>query len=662
MEDLSRQFVNSLQRDFMKLHTLLLSAAVLLLAQTSFAAEQSRAEKQRELIAILKSDAPPQDKAVPCKQLAVFGDKEAVPALAPLLSIKDLHSWARIALENIPGPEADAALREAMGKLEGNMLIGVINSIGIRRDAKAVDALASKLDDSNPEIVGASAAALGNISGSKAASALSSALPKASKQTVSYIAEGMIVCAEQFMNDGKYSDATKLYDAVRKADVPKQRWLEATRGAILARRSDGLPLLIEQLRSPERLEFGMALRTARELKGEAVTKALAVEMGRTGSDREVMLLLAISDRNDSEVFPILLNAAEKKNKGARAAALALLDRFGNVSAVPVLLSAAAEPDEEINTPAKATLTRMEGKAVDDALLKQLPNATGKKRQVLIELAALRRIEGAVPAVVPAVKDSDPGVRRAALATLSALGTEQHIGNLVTLLMSTKEAAERESIEQALTAIAGRAGAASLKHIAPLSKSDDPELRTTALHAYATVGGSEALAAVSKAVDDTDESVRDAAVGTLATWPNNWPDDSTVAEPLMNLIKSGKKRAHQVQGVRGYLLHIQENKKLSNPDKVAAIDSLLPLLKQSTERKLAVSALGNIPTGKSIQSLSTLATDPALAEEANLAIVTVASARSVEANKESRKTALEAVVGRTKNEATRKKATDALNKL
>src|SRR5437763_1340864 len=86
----------------------------LAIAQPSIAAvtgSESAADKQRKLIAILQSDAPPQDKAIPCKQLAIYGDKEAVPALAPLLANKDLASWARIALEAIPGPEADQALR-----------------------------------------------------------------------------------------------------------------------------------------------------------------------------------------------------------------------------------------------------------------------------------------------------------------------------------------------------------------------------------------------------------------------------------------------------------------------------------------------------------------------------------------------------------------------
>ena len=645
--------------------SVLATVLMLAVAHASFAAtKESAAEKQRKLIAILQSDAPPQDKAIPCKQLAIYGNKEAVPALAPLLANKDLASWARIALEAIPGPEAEEALRSAVPKLEGELLIGTINSIGVRRDAKAIDALAGKLKDGDVEVVAAAAAALGNIGGTKAAGALSQALSNSSKQTAPAIAEGCILCAEGFLTDGKFADATSLYDTVRKADVPKQRWLEATRGAILARQSAGLPLLLEQLRSPYKSEMGMALRTARELKGREVSEAIGAELDNATAERQVMLLLALADRKDAAVLPKLLQVAQKSQKPTRVATLTLLDRFSDPSAVPVLLDAAAEADADIAKPAKATLTRMEGKVVDSALLSTLNSKPSPKmRQAAIELAALRRVDAALPAVTSSLEDSDSGVRRAALNTLSTLGTEQQTDDLVRMLSKTQDADDREAIEKALTGICGRTGTKSLSQVLPLAKSKDSELRTIALRTLATIGGPEALAAVTSAVDDSDEEVQNEAVGTLSTWPNNWPEDGAVAEPLLSLVKSGKKRAHQVQGARGYLLYIQENKKLSNAEKVKAIDDLLPLLKGPTEKRLAISALGAIPTGKSLESLLNLAEDPALSEEASLAIVTVASAKKLEgASTELRQKALQTALDKSKAEATRKKAGDALKAL
>jgi HEAT repeat protein len=404
----------------------------------------------------------------------------------------------------------------------------------------------------------------------------------------------------------------------------------------------------------------MALRTARELKGREVTEAIGAEMDRAGSEREVMLLLALADRSDDAVLPRLLQAAGKSSKPTRVAALGLLDRFGDVSAVPVLLNAAADTDADVAAPAKATLTRMEGKPVDTALLSRLPKASGKTRQVIIELAALRRIEAAVPAIVPSAEDPDPGVRHAALSTLGALGSDRQAGDLVRLLSKAQDPTDRDAIEGALTAICGRAGTKCLPQVLPLAKNSNSELRIIALRALATMGGRDALAVVVKAVEDRDESVQDEAVGTLATWPNNWPEDAAVAEPLLGLVKSGKKRSHQVQGARGYLLYVQQNKKLSNADKLSAIDNLLPLLKQPQEKRLAISTLGNIPTAGALESLIALAADPTIAEEACLAIVNVASAKNLEnTSKEVRQKALQTAIDKSKNDSTRNKAGEAL---
>ena len=136
-------------------------------AATAADSQSSPAEKERALIRVLQTNAPAAEKALACKQLAIYGTKDAVPVLAPLLSDQQLASWARIALEAIPGPAPEAALRSAMGKLQGKLLIGVINSIAVRRDPKAVSGLVNKLKDADPDVASAAAVALGRIGGAK---------------------------------------------------------------------------------------------------------------------------------------------------------------------------------------------------------------------------------------------------------------------------------------------------------------------------------------------------------------------------------------------------------------------------------------------------------------------------------------------------------------
>ena len=250
-------------------------SAAMLAAVPVRAADDANNTREKELIAVLQSpDSSKADKAITCKKLAVFGSKDAVPALAPLLNDEELISWARIALEAIPGPEADEVLREAMGTLKGRSLIGVINSIAFRRDSAAVPGLTGLLKENDEEVASTAAVALGRIGDDAAIKTLRASLAAAPQAVRSAVAEGCIYAAEQLLDDGKSTDAAELYDEVRQANVPKSRIAEATRGAILARGSDGIPLLVEQLRSDDRRMLQIGVMTARELAGKPVADAV----------------------------------------------------------------------------------------------------------------------------------------------------------------------------------------------------------------------------------------------------------------------------------------------------------------------------------------------------------------------------------------------------
>jgi len=261
-------------------------AAAVGAAESSPALPAAQRQAVQEQIALLQSDAPKAQKAMACRLLARWADKDAVPALAPLLADPELASWARIALEVIPGPEANAALRQAMDRLQGRLLIGVINSLAVRRDKEAVGKLQGRLQDADAEVAAAAAVALARIGAQQALDGLLQALATEKRLPVrSGIAEGLSVIAHGLLLEGRAKEAAQIYDALRQAELPKQRIWEATRGAILARGPQGgATLLGELLRSKDADDFALALQTARELGGTTVAKLLVEELSKYQSD------------------------------------------------------------------------------------------------------------------------------------------------------------------------------------------------------------------------------------------------------------------------------------------------------------------------------------------------------------------------------------------
>jgi HEAT repeat protein len=639
-----------------------IARAAALMAVVACAATAGRAfaaanDKEAKLISTLQTGTNP-EKAIACKQLAIYGTKTAVPVLAALLPDEQFSSWARIALENIPDPAADEALRDAVGKTQGKLLIGVINSIGQRRSAVAVDALTQKLKDTDTEVATAAAEAMGHIGGKAASAVLEQFLPNSPAAVRPCVAYGCILSAERFLADGNRAESIRLYDFVRKAEVPRQRIQEATRGAILARGAEGIPLLVEQLRSPNMAMFAIGVRTAREMQGPQVADAIVAELPTANADRQGLLIITLADRGDGNALPAVLAATKSGPTSVRIVAAGALERLGNASCIPVLLDAATDADAALAQAAKTTLARLRGREVDAELLARLSKSSGKTLQVLIDLAERRKIDGALAAIARCVEDSDPTVRSTALESLGAIGDEKQVADLVKLLPKVQTPKDRTDIEKSLIAICSRWGAVCTPHLLPLAQSTDPALRATAVRTLACCGPN-ALSAVTALVDDKDESVQDAAVRTLSTWPNRWPDDTAVTQPLLAIAKSGKKTQHQALSLRAYLQFVQGAKKLPADQRLAKITDALSLITRPEEKRLAISVLSAVGTAGSLQPLIAFAADSEVADEACAAIVDLAGKNNQGLSKEQRQKALQTVLEKAKSDATKKKAEEIL---
>ena len=171
-------------------------------------------------------------KAKACQRAGELGAKEAVPALAALLGDEHLSVYARYGLEPIADPSADDALRAALTKLKGVQLIGVINSIGKRRDAKASPR--PREDDQWPRCRcrprGGRGTGQHRRSGVRQGAA--GRPPKTNGLTKVAVADASLVCAERLLAEGKRDQALALYASLSAPDVPKPARLAAMQGII----------------------------------------------------------------------------------------------------------------------------------------------------------------------------------------------------------------------------------------------------------------------------------------------------------------------------------------------------------------------------------------------------------------------------------------------
>lgn len=586
------------------------------LVATTYGKPAERKELAARLAEVLKSNVSYGAKDLVCRQLSIVGTASEVPALAGLLADAKLSHMARYALERIPGPEACEALRQTLGKVQGKVLIGVINSLGNRRSQGAMPDLAKLLDDADPAVARAAAAALGKI-GPAACDTLLQALDRAPAKVRPAVAEACLLCADQLAGQGKAESAIGIYDRVRKIDLKAAR-VAATRGAVLARRAAGVPILVELLKGSDPDLFGVALVLAREMPGGEATKAAAGELGGLASDKQIRLIQALASRGDKAAMPAVLALAQGGEAKVRLAAILALARLGGTPIVPTLVDLAAGGEAELAQAAMASLASMPGKEIDAAVQAILDKPDAKLRRTAIEVLGQRRAAGATPALLKAAGDADESIRLAALKSLGDTAAAPDLAPFAELVAKAKAGRELAAAEAAVSAACARMSDrdACAQVLASAMPAAGAEAKLALLRTLGRVGGGKALDTVRAAIKGNDKGIRETALRVLADW-----SDPAATGDLAALARSAANRTHKILALRGYIRLIGQGNQ--PPDqKLALCKDALALADRNEEKKLVLGALGGVPTAEALAMVSPFLDAAGMKDEAAAAAVAI----------------------------------------
>ena len=568
-----------------------------------------------ELNATVQSeDATLHEKAVACKRLAAIGNEASIEAVTPLLYDETLSHYARFTLEPMPYEAAGAALREALGKLEGDLRVGMINSLGIRRDTESIEALATLMQGDDAKTSGAAAAALGRIGNAETAALLEEALGAALAAPADEVADAALVGAEMLLAEGHGSESVALFDAVREADLPQRHLLAATRGAILARGEEGVDLLAEQLGAEDFAYFALALRAARELDADGVAEVLVETLDAASPARQALLVVALADRGDEAGREPVASLAAEGPAEVRLAAIRALGRLGDASTLDVLVAAAAEGEH--TEAALASLARLP-QAVDPAIRELLADDDATVRRVALDAIGERRLFAALPEVLEAAEDDDEAVRLAALGALGEIAPLEDFDALTSRVVDPRSPAEREAAQAAIRAAITRMPDrdATAEELLSAMEGAPVEAQVFFLEVLGTLGGPRALEGVTAAARSESDAIQDAATRILGEWIG-----TDAAPALLQLAQTGPER-FRIRCLRGYIRIIRQFDMPEN-ERMAMSQRALVAATRDEERRLVFEVLERYPAADGLRLVVRGLESASLREDAASAAVAI----------------------------------------
>lgn len=231
-----------------------------------------------------------------------------------------------------------------------------------------------------------------------------------------------------------------------------------------------------------------------------------------------------------------------------------------------------------------------------------------------------------------------------------MASEKELDALVGLLCQTPPGEEREAADRAVWMSCQKISDPAAQRaplLAALAKGDETA-QSAILPPLGRLGGEESLGAVRKAMQSTNQAVRDAGYRALANWP-----DASVADELLEIAKTSGVEAYRVWSLRAYArvvalpsdrppqktfemlagamkraartedraLFIERLAAVRVPEALAL---LLPLIDDAELRNAAVPAVFTLAKGLSqshpaeaaaaLEKIRPLATDPAIAQQ------------------------------------------------
>jgi len=615
---------------------------------------------EAKLLAVLKAPETTKDaKRFICRWLGVVGSPDCIPAVAPLLTDADLSHPARMALEPMSSPAAGAALRDALPKVHGRLLAGLIGSIGVRRDAEAVSALAAAAKDDDPVVATAAIMALGAIGTESAAQTLAGL--EVAPALVRAQARARIAAAGHLKSDGANPQAVAIYRDLMQASQPQFIRVAALKGLIGALpQAEAVQLVTEMAQGDDTAMREATVAAYATSTDVALQGAVAEALPSMKGSGQLILLGVLADLPDVPARPALLKlAGEGSDPAVQAAAVDCLARHGEAADVPMLVRLAGSGQGVVSEAARRTLDRLGKPGVDEALVGLIESSNASDRATALGVLASRNTVAALPTLVRLVGGVDAALGAEAAKALGVMGQGAQLPALTAAIATTDNAALRAACGEAAQAICIRAqdkAAGAKVVLGAFEQAQQPAAKAALLQLLVYTTGPGPLAAVVKAIGDSDTEVHQAAFRTLVSWP-----DASAVPQLVALARRAPDSSDAIVALRDGCLRIAAMEEVPLAERVSAYRSVLEVARRTEEKKQAISGLTEIPTFASLDLLKECTKDGALKNEAVASAIRVARELGMVDYKRA-VADLQELKSMTDQEDLRKKADDAIKSL
>ena len=485
----------------------------------------ARKELEAGLVQLLAPTSTYEAHKFACTQLGIIGSKTALPALAGLLQSDETAGIACLALTTYPPGKADQILRTALGSARGVARIQVINTLGDRRDSKAVKMLAPLARDTDLAVAQVSIVALSKIA-SPAAWKVIAALPQGADPALQpVITEATLRHAEACAASGDAKAAIALYERLLPPPQPDYIRRASFEALLRLDQAQAQERVLSVLHGADSALKPAAIAYVRALPARNTSEVFGAELPKLPAQEQLWLIDSLAARGDVAACAAIGNRLESPDAAVRLAAIGALSRVGDTWCVVLFERALdrAKAAGERGALEAALISLPGGARTDQAIASALKESSGATRASFITAYARRQGSAANTLLLAEAGQPDPAAAKAALRALARTATDKDVAPLLERLTVARDAEVRAEAEDAAAQAIPRITDPSRRSFLvrqALGWAQNDDSRIALLGLLPACGDAAALAALKAAADQSDTDIRYAAVRALADWPDD----------------------------------------------------------------------------------------------------------------------------------------------
>jgi len=586
----------------------------------------AEADEEQKLIGVIQSAAAGlAEKDAACARLKFIGTKRCVPALASLLANEQLSHSARYALEPMTFEEAGAVLRDALTNTTGLVRLGIIDSVGLRKDMRTVPVLAHLLRDEDVDTTRAAATSLGQIGGTDAVTALRSVSRDTTAQVHAAAADALLRCANRMLSSGQRSTALAIFEQLDTPSETEAVRISAFAGRVRASGNAGLNMVLHAISNPSDPSQLAALQLVRELQLPNTTRELGRVLPELKPPVQGALVEGLGQRGDVTVVPALAALAKTAPSETQVPIIHALNDLGDASVVPLLANWASSDVPDVQKAARHALVDLHRGNVTQALVEQLSTANPVVQAELARALGARGDKAAVPKLVDLARSGPSSAHGGVLHALSLLVDSAQLGTMVDLVVQAKDQNSRTEAAEALNSAylrlqtqTGKADTAPLVHGIEQGSSD---AKVALLPICSGLLDQAVRGAVRNALHDQNQQVQTAGVRALCDTV-----DGELLPDLLQLARTAPDDSVRSLAISGAVrVTTQEDGvKLTPKQRVAALKALLGCATNPEQKRKVLAGLGEVGDVEALQLVETALDDSAVRNEAAQAAVKIAA--------------------------------------